>query len=322
MRVLVTGGAGFIGSRVVDRCLKERFDVDVVDDLSNGHLKFLPNSIIDNNQLKIASFDSSTVLDDVRQKKYDTVIHLAAIPRVSYSVEQPLLSHNTNVTATLKLMDACRKNINRFVFASSSSIYGGADVLPTPTTTSADPKSPYALQKLIIENYLSMYYRHYGLDSVSLRFFNVFGPNQLGDSPYATAVSSWLTAIFSGKKMRSDGDGSQTRDMCYVDNVADACVKAATTRSELQAIPLNVACGERNSNRQILEYLMKKFPRAEYYDSPWRPGDVMHTHADISLTQEKIGYVPLVKFWDGLDKTISWYQDNWSTISELMQSTI
>ena len=178
-------------------------------------------------------------------------------PRVSYSVEFPLVSHETNVTSTLKLKDACKGNVDRFVFASSSSVYGGADALPTPPSHKKSPKSPYALQKSIIEDYLKLYYSLYGLDSISLRFFNVFGPNQLGDSPYATAVSAWLNCIMNDQSMRSDGDGSQTRDMCYVDNVVDACYKSSFSENKLEAKAVNVACGDKVSNRQILEYLLK-----------------------------------------------------------------
>jgi UDP-glucose 4-epimerase len=214
-------------------------------------------------------------------------------------------------------MNACRGNVNRLVFASSSSVYGGADQLPTPPSYPKDPKSPYAIQKSIIEDYLKLYYNLYGLDSVCLRFFNVFGPNQLGDSPYATAVSAWLTAIFSGKSMRSDGDGTQSRDMCYVDNVVDACIRGAITSDKLKAEPINVACGDRATNKEILTYLLSKFPEARYHDAPWRPGDVMHTQADVKRSQELIGYVPLVRFWDGLDRTIEWYKNNWDKVKDL-----
>jgi nucleoside-diphosphate-sugar epimerase len=157
----------------------------------------------------------------------------------------------------------------------------------------------------------------YGLDSISLRFFNVFGPNQIGGSPYSTAVSAWLTSIMKNESMRSDGDGSQTRDMCYVDNVSDACLKSVMTKNDLKAEAINIACGDRTSNKEILQYLLDKFPGSTYHDAPWRPGDVMHTHADISLSEELIGYKPLVKFWDGLDKTIEWYKNNWDTIESL-----
>ena len=316
MRILLTGGAGFIGSNVAKRLVSDGTNVDVVDNFSNGHMLFVPPELRQDN-LFICSFDSPVILEKIKSKEYDVVMHLAAVPRVSYSVEFPVESHETNVTATLKLMDACKNNVKRFIFASSSSVYGGADLLPTPIDLQKNPKSPYALQKSIIEDYLKMYYTLYGMDSVSLRFFNVFGPNQLGDSPYATAVSSWLNAIMEGKSMRSDGDGSQSRDMCYVENVVEACVLSYKVEKPLEAITLNVACGDRTTNKEILSYLLNKFPGSRYHDAPWRPGDVMHTQADVSLTEEKLGYKPLVRFWEGLDLTMQWYQDNWDFIQEL-----
>ena len=315
-RVLVTGGAGFIGSNLSKALLDRGVAVDIVDNMSNGHVEFVPAG----SNLIVEDFASYLILDRIRAKTYDVVFHLAAIPRVSYSVEHPLETHETNVNSTLKLMDACRGNIKRMVFASSSSVYGGADELPTPTTAPKSPKSPYAIQKSIIEDYLKLYHHLYGLDSVCLRFFNVFGPHQLGDSPYSTAVSAWLTAIHSGKSMRSDGDGSQSRDMCYVDNVVDACIRGGEAEEELGAIRLNVACGDRTTNKSILEFLLSKYPSAKYHDAPWRSGDVMHTQADVSKTKETLGYVPLVRFWEGLERTMKWYAENWQMIESLRLS--
>lgn len=317
MRVLVTGAAGFIGSNLFKRCVNEGWEVRGVDDLSNGHLEFLEEgwrpSVIQ------ADFASDVVLNTIRNKEFDVVFHLAAVPRVSYSVEHPLETNETNVTQTLKLMEACRGNVRRIVFASSSSVYGGADAanLPTHENYRKDPKSPYALQKSIIEDYLRLYDELYGLDSACMRFFNVFGPNQLGDSPYATAVSAWLSAIKKGETMRSDGDGMQSRDMCYVDNVADACVKAAQAIGLLHARCYNVACGERTTNNQILGALMRRYPEAKMRKAPWRPGDVMHTQADVTRAHDELGYVPLVKFWEGLDKTIDWYEQNWHWLKDM-----
>lgn len=317
-RVLITGAAGFIGSNLTNRCLREGWDVVGVDDLSNGHSEFLPIEFRrDWDAYRRSDFASPMILELVRSGQFDAVVHLAAVPRVSYSVEHPLETHETNVTKTLELMQACRGNVDRFVFASSSSVYGGADVLPTPTSHPKSPKSPYALQKSIIEDYLVLFSSLYGLDSVALRFFNVFGPNQLGDSPYSTAVSAWLTAIKSGKSMRSDGDGTQSRDMCYVDNVVDACMRSVTCDRKLNAEALNVACGDRTSNIEILQYLKKKYPDSKHHDAPWRAGDVMHTQADVSRTFEVLGYTPLVRFWEGLDRTADWYDREWEAIQLL-----
>jgi UDP-glucose 4-epimerase len=314
-KALLTGAAGFIGSNLAKELLSKGVDLDVVDDLSSGHVEFLPQQLQET--LIKEDFSSQNVLDLIKNKKYDAVFHIAAIPRVSYSVDFPVQTNDNNVSKTLSLIDACRGNVGRFVFASSSSVYGDTNILPTPVTCEKNPKSPYALQKSIIEDYLKIYYNLYGLDSACLRFFNVFGPHQLGNSPYSTALGAWLTAIHSGNQMRSDGDGSQSRDLCYVDNVVDVCIRAAESQQELKAVKLNVACGVRTTNKEILSYLLSKYPNAKYYDAPWRPGDVMHTLADISMTKEVLGYEPLVLPWEGIDKTIKWYDENWDMIKTL-----
>lgn len=317
MRVLITGAAGFIGSNLYARCVQEGWDVTGVDDLSNGHLDFLPEK----HDCYVCSFDHEAVIERVRDRDFDVVFHLAAVPRVSYSVEHPLETHDANVTRTLNLVQACVGNVRRFVFASSSSVYGGADLRPTPESYPKDPKSPYALQKSIVEDYLVMYGHLYGLDSACLRFFNVFGPNQLGDSPYATAVSAWLDAIKRGRPMRSDGDGTQSRDMCYVDNVTDACVKVAKADWTMAGQCYNVACGDRTTNREILEHLLKRYPGSSYVNAPWRAGDVMHTLASVDKACRAFGYTPVVRFWEGLDRTIKWYDDNWDRIKDLRLKT-
>jgi len=317
VRVLITGAAGFIGSNLYTRCVAEGWRVRGVDDLSNGHLRFLPRE----HDVYVCDFSNETVLEEIRNKEYDVVFHIAAVPRVSYSVEHPLETNDVNVNRTLQLLDACRDNVKRVVFASSSSVYGGADVSCEATHENypRNPRSPYALQKAIIEDYLRLYDELYGLDSVCLRFFNVFGPNQLGDSPYATAVSAWLTAIKKGVPMRSDGDGEQSRDMCYVDNVVDACIKAASNRGRLHARCYNVACGDRITNNEILQFLLKRYPGSTVIHAPERPGDVKHTHANVARAREELGYVPLVRFWEGLDRTIDWYEREWNTMISKMR---
>jgi nucleoside-diphosphate-sugar epimerase len=313
-RALVTGAAGFIGSNLCERLVNDGWFVVGVDDLSNGHTEFMPDEGM---SFMKADFSSVTVLEWIKEHGFDVVFHLAAVPRVSYSVEHPLETNDTNVSKTLKLMDACRGNVKRFVFSSSSSVYGGADVLPTPETAPKNPKSPYALQKSIIEDYLSLYSELYDFESACLRYFNVFGKNQLGGSPYATAVASWLTNIKQGKPLRSDGDGSQSRDMCYVDNVVQANVLAANFQGKLNAGCFNVACGDRVSNKEILNFLLKRYPDAQVVNATWRPGDVMHTQADVTKAQNVLGYSNPVSFWEGLERTIEWF-DSSPLVSKLV----
>jgi len=331
-RALVTGGCGFIGSNLVKKLVQENWTVDVVDDMSSGHLELLdglkmrviPVGMLhvfcneiksrgerDQSEVHVmqGDFAEYRVLNRIAEKNYDVVFHQAAIPRVSFSVENPSLTTDINIFSTVKLFEACAGNVDRIVFASSSSVYGGADVLPTSESYQKNPKSPYAWQKSAIEDFASMCGSLYDLDIVCLRYFNVFGPGQYGDSPYSTAVSAWCHAAKNKTACRSDGDGTQTRDMCYVDNVVHANILAAESDMKFMGRFYNIACGDRVSNNQILEYFRENF-EVEVVNAPWRPGDVMHTRADINRAKEELGYEPLVRFWEGLEKTVEWWKIN------------
>lgn len=322
-RVLITGCAGFIGSHLVDACLSEGWMVDGVDNMWNGQEAFLP---CDDSFtfLKGHCFTSHQVLSDIRDGKYLTVFHLAAIPRVSYSWEQPFVSHHVNVELTMNLIEECTHAYRkpRFVFASSSSVYGNNHhVSGTDERNTLVPLSPYALQKRIIEDYLRLLASADKLESVSLRFFNVFGPRSLGSSPYATALGSWLTAIKEGRPMRSDGDGKQSRDLCYVSNVVDACIRAAKRIDPFYGDAINVACGKSTTNEELLEFLMLRYPTSNVVNAPERAGDVKHTLASIDKAKEELGYTPSVDVWEGVKKTCDWYDANWDWVKGLKLKT-
>jgi UDP-N-acetylglucosamine 4-epimerase len=302
---LVTGAAGFIGSNLSRRLLAEGWKVTGVDDLSSGHLELVQG--LKGLKLVINDFASEPIVQAINEGDFDVVFHVAAVPRVSYSVENPSDTTLNNVAKTVKLMEACRGKIDRFVFSSSSSVYGGADLMPTPVDYPRDPKSPYAWHKSSIEDLLRMFGNLYDFDSVCLRYFNVFGPNQYGDSPYSTAISAWCHAIKHGTPLRKDGTGEQSRDMCYVDNVVDVNIRAANHEGTFRGEAFNVACGDRTSNNQILAKFQEKFGDLDVNQAPFRAGDVMHTQADISETERVFGYKPLVRFWDGLEKTFEWW---------------
>ena len=326
-RVLVTGGAGFIGSNLVKRLVSDGHTVDVVDNMTNGFLSNFESlnvktfigdlvSIYESQQHARPSsqvwvleddFASAVILERVQRKTYDVVFHQAAVPRVSFSVEHPVETTDENLMKSVSLLSACVGNVKRVVVASSSSVYGGADNLPTSEIEPKNPKSPYALQKSCLEDFAKLFSSLYSLDVVLLRYFNVFGPGQLGDSPYSTAVSAWCNSLVDGRPLRSDGDGSQSRDMCYVENVVDANVLAAFADKNFSGECYNVCCGERTTNREILEFLRDRFEDVKIVDAPWRAGDVMHTLGDYSAAQRDFGYVPKVTFWDGLEKTLQWW---------------
>lgn len=326
-RALVTGGCGFIGSNLAKALIREGWFVTIVDDLSAGRLSQIlfqpeidPNTTvydIDSGKVIIDDFASDAILESIQAGSYDAVFHLAAIPRVLYSVENPSLTTDTNIGKTVKLLEACTRVIPgrakpSFIFSSSSSVYGGADELPTHESYPTDPKSPYALQKRVIEDYLRVFYNLYGLRSVALRYFNVFGPGQYGDSPYSTAVSAWCHAIKNNESCRLDGDGTQSRDMTYVDNVVSANILAANAMLQKDmrwdGRAYNVGCGSAVTNNEILEFLKSEFGgRVIIKNAPSRQGDVKHTKANISRAKDELGYDPHISFWNGLYRTLQWW---------------
>lgn len=326
-RALVTGGCGFIGSNLTKRLVIEGWTVDVIDDMSSGRIDLLGdcNIRVIPADLLFSFYDSKTerpdatvhiiqgdfghpaILSNIVEKKYDIVFHQAAIPRVLFSVENPFVTTDVNVSGTVKLLEACIGNVDRVVFASSSSVYGGADQMPTLETNQKDPKSPYAWQKSAIEDISKIFCSLYDIDIVCLRYFNVFGPGQHGDSAYATAISAWCHAVKNNDILRSDGDGSQSRDLCYVDNVVQANLLAAQSNIVFNGKCYNIACGDRTSNKEILEFFTSRFSNLSVESAPWRAGDVMHTQADVSLAEEDFGYRPIVRFWEGLERTLEWW---------------
>lgn len=337
-RALVTGGCGFIGSNLTKELVKQGWQVDIVDDMSNGHLellgglkfKTLPNASFiyhfmeqmkgktqrskDTVLVIQDDFASAVLLDYIETGAYDIIFHQAAVPRVSYSVEYPYETTVNNISKTVGLFDAAKGNVKRIVNASSSSVYGGANKMPTKEIENTkNPKSPYAWQKSAIEDYSKICWDLYQLDIVNLRYFNVFGPGQYGNSPYSTAVSAWCHAIKNGLECRSDGDGEQSRDMCYIDNIVSANILAASASKTFAGSAYNIACGDRTSNNQILDYLRQKFGnKVKVKHAPEREGDVKHTLADVDLASLDFGYKPIVKFWEGLDRTIEWWGLNLS----------
>ena len=329
-KALVTGGCGFIGSNLTKELVKQGWQVDIVDDMSNGHLELLEGLKIrtlmngsfysaykmqglqrtqDEVLMIQDDFASDGILNGVHQGVYDVIFHQAAIPRVSYSVEQPFHSTDTNISKTVRLFEAARDKVDRIVWASSSSVYGGADILPTSESEPKNPKSPYAWQKSAIEDFTRIMCDLYeGTDVVCLRYFNVFGPGQFGGSPYSTAISAWCDAIKNKKQLRKDGTGEQSRDFSYIDNVVDANILAMKCDKKFVGECYNIACGDKISNNQILERFEEKFGDLDMRQAPFRPGDVMHTQADISKTSLDLGYKPTVKFWEGLEKTFEWWK--------------
>lgn len=333
MRALVTGGAGFIGSNLVHELVRQGWAVDVVDDMSNGHLEFLQglkvrnvlgaalpiweerSESIDTRESDLvlvihSCFSSDQVLDRVRRGIYDTVFHLAANPRVSYTVEYPAETTEVNVNMTMKLVMAVSKSPNkpRIVFSSTCAVYGNTVKLPTDEWVDQNPVSPYALQKLTVEKFLKMSNRLYGIDSISLRYFNVYGPNQLGDSPYSTAISAWCDKISKGQPLRSDGDGEQTRDMVYVGDVVNANILAARLKRSMSGEVFNIGTGVSVSNNQILSAFRDRFKDFDVVHAPERPGDVRHTKADITSASGTLGFTPSHDLLTGLEKTFQWWK--------------
>lgn len=308
-RFLVTGGAGFIGSNICKELISQGCFVRVVDNLLTGKKSNLAG-IIDKIDFIEADMGDEPVARDA-MKDIDIVLHQGALPSVPRSVDDPALTHQHCVNATFTLLLAARDaKIKRFVYAASSSAYGDTPTSPKVETMPDSPLSPYAVAKLTGEYYCSVFYKVFGLETIALRYFNVFGPQQDPTSQYAAAVPAFVTAILKDKPPTIYGDGEQSRDFSYIDNVVQANLLAARAkRTEGQTV--NIACGQAITVNEIIGMIndiVGKNVKPNYVDS--RPGDVKHSLADINLAKKVIGYEPTVYFKQGLQKAIKWYSDN------------
>jgi nucleoside-diphosphate-sugar epimerase len=310
---LVTGGAGFIGSHLVEELLRRGHRVRVADNLSTGksdNIEAARCAVSDAGDLDVLVGDLADV--DVARRAVDgidVVLHQAAIPSVPRSIDDPLTSHRANVDATVSVLVAARDaGVSRVVFAGSSSEYGDTPTLPKHEDMPLNPLSPYALQKVVSEQYLQQFTRHYGLETVSIRYFNVFGPRQDPSSPYSGVISLFIRALLKGHAPVIHGDGEQTRDFTYVANVVNGVLLAADARAVSGEI-INVATGTRISLNQLLDMLQRLMGTAlkPAYGPP-RSGDVRDSQADISKARRLLGYEPAVAFEDGLRTTVDWYR--------------
>jgi len=306
---LVTGGAGFIGSHLVEELVKQGQRVRVIDNLSTGKkenikpflekIEFIEGDIRDLEIVREA-------MDEV-----DYVLHQAAVPSVPRSVKDPLTSNSVNVEGTLNILIAARDaGVKRVVYASSSSVYGDTPVLPKHEDMKQEPRSPYAVSKLAGELYCQASYHVYGLETVALRYFNVFGPWQDPQSQYAAVVPKFITALLHGKPPMIFGDGEQSRDFTYIENVVAANLLAAKAPN-VAGEAFNIACGERITINELARMLAEFIGvTTEPEHTPARSGDVLHSLADISKAKRLLGYEGKVGVHEGLKQTVEWYKNH------------
>ncbi|MDO8677514.1 MAG: SDR family oxidoreductase [Acidobacteriota bacterium] len=301
---LVTGGAGFIGSHLSEALVKRGHQVRVADNFVTGYRHNLRDGV----ELMEADLaDPEAARRAV--EGIDYVLHQAAIPSVPRSVAHPVESHRANVDGTLNMLVASKDaKVKRLVFAGSSSVYGDTPTLPKREDMPHNPLSPYALHKQMGEQYAQMFTRLYGLETVTTRYFNVFGPRQDPTSPYSGVISLFIKALLEGTQPVIYGDGGQTRDFTYVGNVVDGVLRAAETPGVAGEV-FNVATNGRVSLNELLEVLKKIIGSdAQPIYQPARTGDVRHSQADITKAQQMLGYQPTVGLEEGLRETVAWYK--------------
>jgi len=303
---LVTGGAGFIGSHLAEELLRRGERVRIVDSLITGKRQNLAH-------LQQAEFLEGDLADlEVAQRAVqgvDFVLHQAAIPSVPRSVQDPITSNRANIDASVNVLVAARDaGVRRVVYAGSSSAYGNTPTLPKNETMPTAPLSPYALQKLVAEQYCQMFTALYGLETVTIRYFNVFGPRQDPSSPYSGVISLFIRALVEGRRPTIYGDGGQTRDFTYVANVVDGVLRACEAPAASGEV-INVATGGRISLKQLFEALNQLTGAGvEPIYADTRAGDVRDSQADIGKARRLLGYEPIVGFEQGLEKTVEWFR--------------
>lgn len=306
MRYLVTGGAGFIGSNLVTTLLERGQEVRVLDNFTTGRMANLSPVLSDIELIDGDIRDFWTCLDAVRDCDY--VLHQAALPSVPRSVANPQTTNRINIGGILNMLEAARRQkVKRFVFASSSSVYGDTPTLPKIESMPPNPMSPYATTKLTGEFYCRNFLDLYGLPTVCLRYFNIFGPRQDPNSDYAAVVPKFITALLNGRRPTVFGDGEQSRDFTYIENAVAANLLACESESAPGGV-YNVACGDRFTLNQLfnaLQGIIGSSVKPVYTDE--RAGDIKHSLADIQAAKTGLGYNPRIDFKQGLAKTVEWY---------------
>ena len=303
MKVLVTGGAGFIGSHLVERLLAAGDRVRVVDDLSTGKR----SNLVEHEALEFIEGDIRDAgLIDRCTTGMDAAVHLAAVASVQASMDDPVRTHQVNFDGTLNLLEAARRHgVKRFIYACSAAVYGDAANVPVSEEAATKPMSPYAVDKLAGEHYLLHYHRAHGLAATSFRFFNIYGPRQDPSSPYSGVISIFVERLMGQQPVTVFGDGSQTRDFVYVADLADLLARAAHT-GEGRGGVFNVGTGARHSLLQMLTYLEKiSGKKIERQHAPARTGDIRHSCADVARLRETFGDAPATAFEQGLKKLLA-----------------
>jgi nucleoside-diphosphate-sugar epimerase len=309
---LVTGGAGFIGSSL-SRALAARGDrVRIIDNFSSGRRENLAGLAERGDRVEVMEAD---ILDDAALARavegVEFIFHEAAIPSVPKSMDEPIENHAANATGTLKVLERARRaGVRRVVYAASSAAYGDAPGLPKIESMPPAPISPYGGSKLAGEQYCQIYARAYGLETVCLRYFNVFGPHQDPKSEYAAVIPKFITAALAGGQPRIFGDGSQSRDFCHIDNIIEANFKAITSDArDVSGGVFNIACGAATELNEVVSRIGEILGRKiEALHEPERAGDIKHSVADISAARRRLGYTASVSFAEGLRRTIEWYK--------------
>lgn len=303
MRLLVTGGAGFIGSHIVEELLRRGHSVRVLDNLSTGKRE---NVLMFGDRVEFIEGDiRSYHIVHEAVAGIDVVLHQAALPSVLRSIRDPITTHEVNATGTLNILQAAKDaGVKRVVYACSSSIYGDGPELPKHERMTPNPLSPYAASKLAGENYCGVFSRIYGLETISLRYFNIFGPRQDANSQYSAVIPKFIKAMMADQSPTIYGDGEQSRDFTYVGNVVEANLLAATANCDM-GVAMNCACHRQITVNELVGHINRILGKniKPLYTNP-RPGEIKHSCADISRAQALLNYKPLVSFEEGLRLTI------------------
>ncbi len=307
---LITGGAGFIGSHIAETLVNKGERVKIIDNLSTGRMENI-KSFIDKVEFVEGDIRDFDLLKKIT-KGVDIIFHEAALPSVPRSIDNPMASNANNIDGTLNVLYAAKlNNVHRIVYAASSSVYGNSEVLPKVESMKPNPLSPYAVTKYTGELYCKVFYNVYGLETISLRYFNVFGPRQDPNSQYSAVIPKFIKAYLTGNSPVIYGDGEQSRDFTYIDNVVQANLLAAGAK-EMHGETVNVACGKRITVNQLAEIIGKEIgSNLKPVHKSERPGDVRHSLADITFAKNLLGYEPIVDVYEGLRRTVNYFRKEW-----------